>query len=144
MARSDEPASRLLFFTSEFKRNMRQLARKYRRIKQDVQPLLDDLGARKTPGDRIPGVPDEVYKARARNSDSQRGKSGGYRLIYEVTPEDTIILLTIYSKTEQEDISVQDIAAIIIAYAHEDGEAEPQRSARNEERPQDEGEEQQA
>ncbi|NJM06537.1 type II toxin-antitoxin system RelE/ParE family toxin [Candidatus Gracilibacteria bacterium] len=123
MPREDDGASvRSLFFTSEFKRNIRQLARKYRRIKTDIQPILDELGASKVPGDRIPGINEEVYKVRARNSDSQRGKSGGYRMIYEVTAEDSIILLTVYSKTEQDDISPQEIAAIITAYSQEQQE----------------------
>jgi len=33
-----------VFFTHEFKRNMRQLAKKYRRIQQDIQPILDIIG----------------------------------------------------------------------------------------------------
>jgi mRNA-degrading endonuclease RelE of RelBE toxin-antitoxin system len=115
-------AGRQVFFTSEFKRNIRQLVRKYRRMQQDIQPLLNILGARQTPGDRIPGIAEEVYKVRVRNSDSQRGKSGGYRIIYEVTAEDTVVLLTVYAKTEQDDISVQEIAAIITAYGHESAE----------------------
>ena len=43
-------------FTPEFKRNLRQLAKKYRRIKTDVQPLLDNLSQGATPGDQVPGV----------------------------------------------------------------------------------------
>jgi mRNA-degrading endonuclease RelE of RelBE toxin-antitoxin system len=103
-------------FTPEFKRNVRQLAKKYRRIKADVQPLLDELGRGQTPGDQIPGVQYEVFKARVRNSDSGKGKSGGYRVIYQRTTEGSIILITIYSKTEQEDIAVGDIRQIILDY----------------------------
>ena len=103
-------------YTPEFKRNIRQLAKKYRRIKADVQPLLDALEQGQTPGDQIPGVVYTVFKARARNSDSGRGKSGGYRIIYQQTAGGIIILVTIYSKTEQEDIAPQDIRQIILDY----------------------------
>lgn len=72
-----------------------------------------------TPGDRITGVMVEVYKVRARNSDSTRGKSGGYRIVYQVTSENAVILITIYSKTEQSDISPQEIRNIIIEYQQE-------------------------
>ena len=39
-----DPASPLhVAFTPEFKRNLRQLAKKYRHIKSDLQPILDQL-----------------------------------------------------------------------------------------------------
>lgn len=105
-----------VLFTPEFKRNIRQLAKKYRRIKSDVQPLLDELAQGQTPGDQIPGVQYEVFKVRVRNSDSGKGKSGGYRVIYQRTEESAIVLITIYSKTEQEDIAVNEIRQIIFDY----------------------------
>jgi mRNA-degrading endonuclease RelE of RelBE toxin-antitoxin system len=103
-------------FTPEFKRNIRQLAKKYRRIKTDLQPLLDQLGQGQTPGDRIPGLQHEVFKVRVRNSDSGKGKSGGYRIIYQRATESAIHLITIYSKTEQEDITLTDLRQIILDY----------------------------
>jgi mRNA-degrading endonuclease RelE of RelBE toxin-antitoxin system len=103
-------------FTPEFKRNIRQLAKKYRRIKTDVQPLLDELGQGQTPGDQIPGVQYEVFKVRVRNSDIGKGKSGGYRVIYQRTTAGVIVLITIYSKTEQEDIAPADIRQVILDY----------------------------
>ncbi|WP_365672290.1 hypothetical protein [Okeania sp. SIO3I5] len=42
---------------------------------------------------------------RIKNSNIQKGKSSGYRLIYQVESETSVLLLTIYSKTEREDIS---------------------------------------
>ncbi len=74
-------------YTPEFKRNIRQLAKKYRRIRADVEPLLDALEQGQTPGDQVPGVPYTVFKARVRNSDSGKGKSGGYRIIYQQTAD---------------------------------------------------------
>jgi mRNA-degrading endonuclease RelE of RelBE toxin-antitoxin system len=69
-------------FTPEFKRNLRQLAKKYRHIRSDIQPVVDTLMAGELPGDKIPGIGFPVYKVRIRNSDASRGKSGGYRMIY--------------------------------------------------------------
>jgi mRNA-degrading endonuclease RelE of RelBE toxin-antitoxin system len=125
----DNTSSVEIFFTGEFKRNLRQLAKKYRHIKADVQPILDDIENGQTPGDRIPGVQFEVYKVRARNSDSARGKSGGYRIIYQRTLEMTVILITIYSKTEQSDISPQEIQSIINHYEPEQQETETTKTA---------------
>ena len=56
---------------------------------------------------------------RVRNSDIQKGKSSGYRLIYYVKTTTAIILLTIYSKSEQADIAADDIQGIISEYESE-------------------------
>lgn len=106
-----------VFYTPEFKRNIRQLAKKYRRIKTDVQPLLDALTAGQTPGDQISGVEYEVFKVRMRNTDSGKGKSGGYRIIYRRMTDGSILLITIYSKTEQADVEPKEIRQIILDYA---------------------------
>ena len=54
-----------------------------------------------------------IYKARIINSDTGRGKSGGYRVIYYIVTQDLIRLVTIYSKTEQEDIGAAEIIEIL-------------------------------
>lgn len=93
----DHASGRAVFFTHEFKRNIRQLARRYRQLQMDIQPVLTALEAGATPGDRITGVSVEVDKVRAVNSDRARGKSGGYRIIYQITAENTVVLITIYT-----------------------------------------------
>jgi hypothetical protein len=68
----NNPQAFEIVYTPEFKRNLRQLAKKYRHIKSHVQPLIEELTQGRTPGDQIPGIRYEVFKARARNSWSQR------------------------------------------------------------------------
>ena len=112
---SSDPASPLqVTFTPEFKRNLRQLAKKYRHIKSDVQPVIDQVASGSKPGDQVPGVRYEVFKVRVKNSDALRGKSGGYRLIYYVKSERERVLVTVYSKTEQADIAPEEIREIIL------------------------------
>jgi mRNA-degrading endonuclease RelE of RelBE toxin-antitoxin system len=111
---SDPPSPLQVTFTPEFKRNLRQLAKKYRHIKTDLQPILDELAKGSKPGDQVPRVGYEVFKVRARNSNASKGKSGGYRLIYYAKSETEIILVTVYSKTEQADIAPEDIRQIIL------------------------------
>jgi len=114
---SDVPAKKnvAVKFTSDFKRNVRQLAKKYRRIKSDVQPVIERLENGETPGDRVPRVAQDrvVFKVRIRSSDRQRGKSGGYRMIYWVESSWSIVLITIYSKTEQGDAAPEYIRRVI-------------------------------
>jgi len=99
--------------TLEFKRNLRHLAKKFRHIKSDLQPLLDQLELGATPGDRVMRVRHVVYKVRVQNSDNGKGKRSGYRLLYYIKVENLIVLLTIYAKNEQEDIPVEKIRQII-------------------------------
>jgi mRNA-degrading endonuclease RelE of RelBE toxin-antitoxin system len=99
-----------------FNRNLRTLAKKYRNIRSDIQPIANKLKQGELPGEEIPGIGFEVFKVRVRNSDVQKGKSGGYRLIYYVKTETSIILLTIYTKSEQADVPADSIRGIIAEY----------------------------
>lgn len=99
-----------------FDRNLRALAKKYRSIQNDIQPVIEQLEQGESPGDRIPGIGYAVFKLRVRNSDTQKGKSGGYRLIYYIKTATGIILLTVYAKSEQVDIAAEDIRNIITEY----------------------------
>jgi mRNA-degrading endonuclease RelE of RelBE toxin-antitoxin system len=102
-------------YTPEFKRNLRQLAKKYRHIRADIQPIIDQLVEGEKPGDRITGIQAEVYKARAGNSDARKGKSGGYRIIYHAKPA-AAVLITIYSKSDQADVAAAAIRRIIAGH----------------------------
>ncbi len=103
-------------FTPEFKRNLRALAKKYRHIRSDVQPVIDQLQAGEILGVRVPRVQYSIFKVRVRNSDIQKGKRSGYRLIYHLKTRTSIILVTIYSKLEQSDVSARRIRSIIAEF----------------------------
>ncbi|MEG4285684.1 type II toxin-antitoxin system RelE/ParE family toxin [Microcoleus sp. A006_D1] len=107
-----------------FTRNLRNLAKKYRTIRNDIQPVVEQLERGELPGDRISGIGYDVFKVRVRNSDIQKGKSGGYRLIYYVKTENGIILLTVYTKSVQIDIPADEIIGIILEYQRRAGEDE--------------------
>ena len=100
-------------FTQEFKRNLRMLAKKYRHIQADIQPIVEKLQKGIVIGDQIPEVRYPIFKVRAINRDIQKGKRSGYRLIYYHKAKTNIILITIYSKLDQSDISPKEIRKII-------------------------------
>ncbi|MFI3190414.1 addiction module antitoxin [Crenothrix sp. D3] len=100
-------------YTGEFKRSLRQLIKKYVHIRNDIEPVIQQLQQGELLGDRIQHGTYIVYKVRVRNSDAQRGKSGGYRVIYYLKQQTDIVLLTVYSKSEQADISNAEIKRII-------------------------------
>ncbi len=100
-------------YSDTFKRQLKRLSRKYRHIRSDIQPFIEQLEAGETPGDQIQGTGYAVYKVRLANTDAQRGKSGGYRAIYYLKQQDDILLVTLYSKTEQADIEADEVIHII-------------------------------
>ncbi len=115
----------LVDFTLEFKRNVRQLAKKYRGIRSDVQPIIDDLQKAEAPGDQVRRTgEDRVIKVRIRNSDCGKGKSGGYRMIYWVKSSRSVVLITIYSKSEQGDVSADFIRRVINEHVQQEAQEE--------------------
>lgn len=100
-------------YTREFKRNLRQLSRRYRRIRSDVEPVIDELKAGNTLGDQISGIGYTVFKVRVKNSDNNKGKSGGYRVIYYVKTATHITMVTLYSKSDQGDVEEDVLRRIL-------------------------------
>ena len=100
-------------YTPELKRVLRKLAKKYRHIRSDLQSVIMLLQKGELVGDRVSGSGNTVFKARVRNSDIQKGKRSGYRLIYWQKTKRHITLVTVYSKLDQGDISTKEIKRVI-------------------------------
>lgn len=97
----------------EFKRRLKALTKRYRTIYSDLQLIFETLESGIFLGDQIPGTNYTVLKLCIPNSDTQSGKSGGYRLIYQIIEPQRIRLVPIYSKSEQENIATKTIREII-------------------------------
>lgn len=112
---SNNPEFVNIDLTPEYRNNLKKLAKKYRNIRSDTQGLIEELQKGSVLGDRLSGFGDNfyVYKMRAKNSNIQKGKSGGYRIIYLLESATSILLLTIYSKSEQEDITTEQVKRIL-------------------------------
>jgi mRNA-degrading endonuclease RelE of RelBE toxin-antitoxin system len=105
--------------TPRFKRDLQELGKRYRSIRTDLQPLIEQLQAGEILGDRIAGVKYQVFKVRLKNSNIQKGKSGGYRVIYYLKTDEGIILTTIYSKSDLSDVTNETIEeAINLRFAY--------------------------
>jgi Cytotoxic translational repressor of toxin-antitoxin stability system len=105
-----------VIFAETFYVALKKLHKRFPHILDDVDPLVVELRGGETPGDRIPGISYRVYKVRLRNTDAQRGKSGGYRVIYYLETQEQTVILTIYSKTDQSDLPLDVIIGIIEDY----------------------------
>jgi mRNA-degrading endonuclease RelE of RelBE toxin-antitoxin system len=102
--------------TSDFEKSLKKLNKRYRSAREDIKPLLEQLEAGETPGDLISGNKYPVYKIRVRNSDNNKGQSGSYRVIYYTITLESILLTTIYSKSDRTNISNAEIEEIIARY----------------------------
>ncbi len=111
----NEQPSVFIDLTPEYKQNLRDLSKRFRNIRSDVQAIIEELQQGNFVGDRIGGLGEEyiVYKVRVRNSNIRKGKSAGYRLIYQLESPTSILLLTIYSKSDREDIGINQIRDIV-------------------------------
>ena len=110
--------------TPRFQRDLRTLGKRYRNIRNDIQPVIEQLQAGELPGDRIPGMEYEIFKVRIKNSDIQKGKSAGYRAIYYLKTSDSIVLVTIYSKSDLSDIAAETVREILTQYEQQFPESE--------------------
>jgi mRNA-degrading endonuclease RelE of RelBE toxin-antitoxin system len=99
--------------TLEFQVKFKALKKRYRNIQADIKPIFENLENGLILGDQFPGMDAVVIKVRVKNSDAKRGKSGGYRLIYWVMSPELIVMLDIYSKSDQENITVNEVRQII-------------------------------
>ena len=99
-------------FTSElFEKEFKRLCKKYRSAKTDVVAFVQDLKNNPHQGVRLGN---DCYKIRIAIASKRKGKSGGVRLITRVrVVNETIYLLSIYDKSEQESISDKELEAVL-------------------------------
>jgi mRNA-degrading endonuclease RelE of RelBE toxin-antitoxin system len=105
-----------ILFSDEFKARLRTLAKRYRSIQADLQPLIKELQSGNLVGDQIVGTGYITFKVRLKNSDIQKGKSAGYRVIYQLKEATIILLVTIYSKSDRDSIATDKIRDIIVNF----------------------------
>jgi len=94
-----------------FEKELKHLAKKYKQIKNDLTLFKNELLQNPTLGTPLGNG---CYKVRVPNSSIPVGKSGGFRIITLVKIEkDKIILLSIYSKTQKENISDEELKFLL-------------------------------
>ncbi|MEO1953445.1 MAG: type II toxin-antitoxin system RelE/ParE family toxin [Campylobacterales bacterium] len=97
--------------TPEFIKNLKTLTKKYKNVKKDVLELANKL--EKTPTIGIE-LGKNIFKIRVKNSDNNKGKSAGYRVItYCINEKNEVFLITIYSKSEKENILDLELKELI-------------------------------
>ncbi len=93
--------------TTSFKRDFKNLLKKYKSLKSDILHLVASLEK-----DPVQGISlgNDCYKIRLAIKSKGKGKSGGGRVITCVKVKDNIVyLLTIYSKSEKDNITAKEL-----------------------------------
>lgn len=103
-------------FSEIFEKEFERLSRKYQKTPDVVEEVIEALSAGELIGDKIPNVGYDVYKVRLPNPSANRGKSGGFRLIYYVRIAEHIVLISLYAKNEQSDVSIAELKRQIAEY----------------------------
>jgi mRNA-degrading endonuclease RelE of RelBE toxin-antitoxin system len=93
--------------TPGFKRNLKHIAKKHKLILRDLNTLVDQLVENPTMGTDLG---QNVYKIRLPISGSNKGKSGGARVVaYVVFINQTVFLSEIYLKNEFDTVDVSKV-----------------------------------
>ena len=98
-------------FIPKFEKEVKRLAKKYPSFKSDFSILLSSLKENPAQGTSLGN---ECFKIRLAISSKGKGKSGGARVItcFKVVHE-TVYLLTIFDKSEQENISDKELKELL-------------------------------
>lgn len=96
---------------SVFDRQIKRLIKKFPSLKKEIQTLINQLAKEPTSGTSIGH---DCYKVRMAVASKGKGKSGGVRVITHVLfKNETVYLLSIYDKSELENITDKDILKLI-------------------------------
>lgn len=102
-----------ILFSDNFLKEAKALSKKYKLLKSDLKEAVAEIENLKDFGVSL-GF--NLFKKRIKNSSIPTGKSGGFRIIIFEQIEDKIVLISIFSKTEKENLSDNELAMALQKY----------------------------
>jgi hypothetical protein len=103
----------IIQYSDSFLKEAKKLSKKFKLIKPDLRHAVEEIESKNSFGVYL-GF--NLFKKRVKNSSISTGKSGGFRIIIYRQVEDKITLISIYSKTEKENLSDEELSDIIKKY----------------------------
>jgi len=95
-----------------YKKSYKKLSKQYKNIQNDIDSFFNSIHSKDDLGVELKS---NIFKVRIKNSDKNRGKSAGYRLIsYLALVENELQLLYIYDKSKIENLTENEIDKLII------------------------------
>jgi len=97
--------------SDNFKKEAKQLSKKYLSLKSELTELFKELESNPTLGTPLGN---DIYKIRMAIASKNKGKSGGARILSFVkVTETTVLLFSIYSKGEVDSLTDKQIKELI-------------------------------
>jgi mRNA-degrading endonuclease RelE of RelBE toxin-antitoxin system len=94
-----------------FDKDIKKLKKRFPKIKNDLIFLIEELSKNPNIGTHLEN---SIFKIRLQNSSIPTGKSGGFRVIYYfIDAENNLYLMSIYSKTQKENISENELLELL-------------------------------
>ena len=106
----------MIKYSNSFLKEAKKLSKKFKLLKTDLKIAVNEIEKENDLGTPL-GY--NLYKKRVKNSSIPTGKSGGFRVILYKKVEDEIILISIYSKTQKESLSDDELRALVKTYFSE-------------------------
>ena len=106
----------MIKYSNSFLKEAKKLSKKFKLLKTDLKIAVNEIEKENDPGTPL-GY--NLYKKRVKNSSIPTGKSGGFRVILYKKVEDEIILISIYSKTQKESLSDDELRVLVKTYFSE-------------------------
>ena len=103
----------MIEYSDNFLKEAKQLSKKFKLLKSDLQKAINEIEEKNDLG--VP-LGFNLFKKRVTNSSIPTGKSGGFRVIIYQQIEDKIVLISIYSKTQKDTLSDEELKAILKEY----------------------------
>lgn len=96
--------------TPRFEKDAKKLHKRFPKLKEDLTQLIAELKTNPTMGTHLG---ENIYKIRMKNSSIVSGKRSGFRVITYYFVADVLYLVTMYSKSDRENILDKEIKKII-------------------------------
>jgi mRNA-degrading endonuclease RelE of RelBE toxin-antitoxin system len=97
--------------TANFKKEAKRLSKKYPSFKSELSELIEQLEVNPTLGTPLGN---DIYKIRLAIASKNKGKSGGARVLTFVKiTQTTVLLFSVYSKSEIDNLSDKAIKELI-------------------------------
>ena len=103
----------MIEYSDNFLKEAKQLSKKFKLLKSDLQKAINEIEEKNDLGLAL-GF--NLFKKRVANSSIPTGKSGGFRVIIYQQIEDKIILISIYSKTQKDTLSDEELKIVLKEY----------------------------
>ena len=95
-----------------YKKALKKLSKTYKNIDLDIKDFLQSINTKEDLGIELKS---NVFKARVANSNKNKGKSAGYRLIsYLAIVENELHLLYIYDKSKLVNVTEKEVDRLIM------------------------------